>query len=106
MSESNKDEAAPIMIEGVLQRERTMTFEEMRAVVEALIDEGDALVEEAEKVLARVPIDDVVIGELYSLFMAASDEFMAPDNAKGYDQITPRKVRDTTARPPEGVPGV
>jgi hypothetical protein len=55
LGQMNKDEAAAITIEGVLQRERTMTFEEMRAVVDALIDEGDALVEEAEKVLARVP---------------------------------------------------
>jgi hypothetical protein len=84
----------------VLQKERTMTFEEMRAVVDALIDEGDALAKEAEKVLARVPIDDIIIGELHSLFMAASDEFIvARDNAKGYDEIiaAASKVRDTTA---------
>lgn len=77
-----------------------MTFEEMRAVVDALLDEGDALAKKAEKVLARVPIDDIIIGELHSLFMVASDEFiMARDNAKGYDEIIAAagKVRDTTA---------
>jgi hypothetical protein len=93
-------EVAAITIEGILQKEETMTFEEMRAVVDALIDEGEALAKEAEKVLARVPIDDIIIGELHSLFMAASDAFiMARDNAKGYDEIiaAAAKVRDTTA---------
>jgi hypothetical protein len=75
-----------------------MTFEEMRDIVDALFDEGEALCRETDKMLPRVPPDDVIVGELHSLFLAAVDEFVeARDNAKGYDEIiaAATKVRDT-----------
>jgi hypothetical protein len=96
-----------------------MTYEEMRAVVDGLLEEGSAAGLKADEVLDRVPRDDAIVGELYSLFSAAADEFEeVSDNVREFDEIiaAATKVRDTSlawaryveavaAAPEQSIPG-
>ena len=54
-----------------------MTYEEMREIADAPIDEGKAAALKAEQVLACVPGDDIIVGELHGRFMLAADEFIS-----------------------------
>jgi hypothetical protein len=48
-----------------------MTFDEMRATLDAMINECIATSQKAEKVLDRVPTDDIIVSELHALNMHA-----------------------------------
>jgi hypothetical protein len=54
-----------------------MTLHEMTATLEALFDEGDVAIARAEKLLPQVPEDDIIVDELWGLFMGAGDEYTA-----------------------------
>src|SRR5271169_4041872 len=82
-----------------------MTYEEMRDVIDAIFEAGEAETIEAEKVLQQVPMDDVIVGELFGLFMAAVDDFkaikqkvMRGGSGGEYDEIiaAATKVRDAS----------
>ena len=82
-----------------------MTYEEMSDVIDAIFEAGEAGTIEAEKVLQQVPMDDVIVGELFGLFMAAVDDFeaikqkvMRGGSGGEYDEIiaAATKVRDAS----------
>jgi hypothetical protein len=52
-----------------------LSFEEKADAIEAMFDECKAAGARGDELLAFVPEDDVIVGELWGKFMKASDEF-------------------------------
>jgi hypothetical protein len=98
-----------------------LTYEEMRAALEIILDEAGAAAMKAEKVLQLVPGDDIIVGELHAVVMAAADEFDGARRdsvSKSFDEITAAasKLRNATlawcryveaaaAAPDKSIPG-
>jgi hypothetical protein len=76
-----------------------VTFDEMVTTVEALLDEGESAAANGNELLPLVPDNDIIVDELWGLFMASADEFdEIRRSSRNFDEIVAAaaKTRDTT----------